>query len=85
MTIEKRKEAISKLYQTYMLLGEVLALGEEYVLCDDPELRENIFPISDQIEKYIDRIGGVDGVYFTKIEEGETDVDMALVDKYISS
>ncbi|MCW5317909.1 hypothetical protein GTQ43_30320 [Nostoc sp. KVJ3] len=85
--LEKRKEAIKKLYQAFNLLYEVHSLTEEYVM--SPDNREFWVSLEDtikNIENHISDIGLVDGFNFKPIgENGNFYLDTDEVEKFINS
>ncbi|MBO1065151.1 MULTISPECIES: hypothetical protein [Nostocales] len=89
--VEARREAISKLYQAYKLLGDVWSLSECNVIYKDsdyidPDHSESLSTMSGYILKHIVDVGMVDNVFFwNHIEEGSPECDLDLVEKYLMS
>ncbi|MEH2297836.1 hypothetical protein [Nostoc sp.] len=84
--LEKRKEAVKKLYQAYKLIGEVLPLSEEHILSiNDGEAIQNLMDFAKQLEKYISDIGSIDGVYFHSDEHLDSNKILEYTNNNVTS
>jgi hypothetical protein len=89
--VEARKEAISKLYQAYRLLEDVLRLSECNVIYRNsdytsPDHSEGLSTMCGYILKHIVDVGMIDNVFlWNHIEEGSLECDLDLVEKYLMS
>ena len=84
--VEARREAISKLYQAYKLVGDVFELSESCHIFSNPEERESLLPMYEELERHINSIGMIDHLFFLSSFEGHShEFDIKLVEKYLMS